>query len=654
LTAGSKWLDDESGHFSVASGGCGCVLNLVKRSRKLVWLAALFLVLAVVGLGLRFVKSRPESDAVIRGNAAYASGDWNRAADLARARVKAAPDDSGALRLLARSTARLGRDSTANALFARLGSAALESEDLFLLGLGLYRSGQVAQAERVWVRALAMDVHHPETLEQLGTLYASRNRLAEAAVLAERLSGQPGWEFKGELILGSLRSELNDPAGGAKALRRAFERPEAARLSIGVASKYQKLLGRMLIQTSKPDEARALLRGHLADGTDEEASWLLSRAELASGALAAASDALKAAGSYRKSHPLESEPSPFVGEARCALCHGEIFEAQQATRHSSTLLRGPSLAELRYPNQPIADPDDSKVTHVFRREDGRIWFETHTKDDVKKAVVEYAFGSRDHYASLVGTDEHGAPHILRLSYHQSGRESGWARTTGHSADAGGGRDLLGKPLDPIDGTHRCLFCHSTNPTAVLSKSGPESNDRGIGCERCHGPGALHLKAVAAKFPERAIINPKHATAEGRIRLCGQCHSYHQELTLPRTDSFWIRFQGTTLPWSRCYTESAGGLDCVTCHDPHKSGESTPEAYTDRCLSCHSPSRVRPAASSDSAAASPVGRRTVVCPINPTRSCVGCHMPPFWSEPIHAIFTDHYIRVHPEVKAQSLK
>ncbi len=115
----------------------------------------------------------------------------------------------------------------------------------------------------------------------------------------------------------------------------------------------------------------------------------------------------------------------------------------------------------------------------------------------------------------------------------------------------------------IDGIQRCLFCHSTNPRAVLDRSGPESSDRGIGCERCHGPGALHQIAVEAKFRDRAIINPKLATAEGRLRLCGQCHAYHRESSLPRTDSFWIRFQGTTLPWSRCYTRELG---CPRLHD----------------------------------------------------------------------------------------
>ena len=68
-----------------------------------------------------------------------------------------------------------------------------------------------------------------------------------------------------------------------------------------------------------------------------------------------------------------------------------------------------------------------------------------------RAVVRYAFGSRDHYTSLVGIDDGGTAHILRLSHFQSGRDSGWVRTTGHSADAAGGHDILGKPLDSIDG-----------------------------------------------------------------------------------------------------------------------------------------------------------------------------------------------------------
>ena len=47
-------------------------------------------------------------------------------------------------------------------------------------------------------------------------------------------------------------------------------------------------------------------------------------------------------------------------------------------------------------------------------------------------------------------------------------------------------------------------------------------------------------------------------------------------------------------------------------------------------------------------------RGASCPVNPSGGCIGCHMPPFESAPLHATFTDHFIRVHPERKAQSLK
>src|SRR5262249_19954018 len=98
---------------------------------------------------------------------------------------------------------------------------------------------------------------------------------------------------------------------------------------------------------------------------------------------------------------------------------------------------------------------------------------------------------------------------------------------------------------------------------------------------------------------------------------------------------------------------AGAFDCITCHDPHKSSGSRTEDYTSRCLKCHQTSTTRPAAASSSAAPAS-SRRTVVCPVSPTTGCVACHMPPFRSEPIHATFTDHYIRIHLELKAQSLK
>jgi len=634
--------------------------RLVPPSPKWLWVTLVVVILAGVGLYWGVSRLHREADLLSQGDRAYARRDFSKAAELARRRLKAAPDDVKAIRLLARSTARLGRDGAANVMFARLGSEALRAEDLFLLGRGLLRSGRGTEAQALWQKAVALEPDHAEALEQLGAMLASQNRLIEAAGLAERLARQPGFELRGELSLASLRAELGDPAGAAGLLHQALLRPEAARLDPASRAQYRKLLARTLLEMGQPAHAKAALDEVLKAGSDQQASWLLSRAGLQQRAKHEAEAALEAAGSYRAEHPLEWEPGRFVGEDRCAKCHHEIFEAHRAARHASSLLRAEGLAAFPFPAGNIPDPDHPAVSHRFRKDGGRVEFQTQTADRVHRAVLAYAFGSPDHYVSFVGSDEQGQPLIIRLSRYQSGQESGWVRTTGHSA-AVAAADALGKPLEAADGVYRCLFCHATAPNAVLKNVGPEAGDQGIGCERCHGPGGNHLEAMQTQFADPAIVSPAAASGEARIGLCGQCHGHHQESSLPRNDPYWIRFQATTLTWSRCYTASDGALDCVTCHDPHRNAEHAASFYEQKCLACHSgegpkdegggrrkdkdagAGRTKDELSS-TRHAPPATRRP--CPVSPAKGCLPCHMPSYRSQPLHASFADHYIRVHP--------
>jgi tetratricopeptide (TPR) repeat protein len=231
-------------------------------------------------LGLGWWWLRNGSRLLEQGRSAYSRGDWGQAEALARRRLKTDPNDPEAVRLLARSAARLGRDRFANALFARLGSGALEAEDLFLLGFGLNRTGQKERARQVWLKALALNPAHEETLEQLVISSTAQNRLAEAAQFAEGLSNQPGWELRGELDWGTLLSELGDPTAAASILRRALARPEAQSLAPTALARYRKLLARKLLETGRPGEASAALSTVLGQGPDPEASWLKSRAAL--------------------------------------------------------------------------------------------------------------------------------------------------------------------------------------------------------------------------------------------------------------------------------------------------------------------------------------------------------------------------------------
>ena len=130
-------------------------------------------------------------------------------------------------------------------------------------------------------------------------------------------------------------------------------------------------------------------------------------------------------------------------------------------------------------------------------------------------------------------------------------------TTGQPAEPDKPAHYLGKPLTE-DAVRRCLSCHVTSARAIAQGSGPGASDHGIGCEKCHGPGENHILAVKAELPDRAIIDPRMASGSRVVSLCAECHSPRHTEVL-REDPAAVRFQGTTLTWSRCFLESQDKL-----------------------------------------------------------------------------------------------
>jgi tetratricopeptide (TPR) repeat protein len=594
--------------------------------------------LGLGGLGWGWVRIKPSrsGDAV----AAYGRGDWLAASTLAQQRLQNAKDDPEALRTLARASARSSQYSTARAAYARLGAEFLEAEDHYLLGLCWRSAGRIQAAIGSWKSALAANPDHAETLNEMARIAMHQAHPIEAAQTAQRLARQPGWEVRGNLLLGMIRAADQDPAGAALALEQALGRDPSARIAPSERFGTHKLLARTLMQAGRPAEARQTLQTVLEAGADREASWLLSRAFLQEGDRSAAAIHLAHSGTYRADHPLEAEPSPYVGEARCAECHREVLRIMLASRHARTFTRGDDLAALPLPEEPVTDRDDPKVSHAFRRVDGQIQLETRVQDKVLRAVVDYALGSSDRYLSMVGHDEQSRVRVLRLSYYRGADGTGWDRTKDQPPRPESFEQFLGKTLDQVDGANECLKCHTTVGRSVRNRTGPESADHAIGCEGCHGPGGLHLASVSAHFSDLAIASPARASAAGVNHLCGRCHSQHL-IAMPSSlaDHAWARFPGSTLPSSRCYTESGGALGCVTCHDPHRDAETSVVFYERKCLSCHATS----ARARDGARASEEAFRSP-CPINATRDCLQCHMPKVWYPELHTHFTDHYIRV----------
>ena len=562
------------------------------------------------GIGCLVAGRRVSSDPLEQGIRAYDRGDWSAAARSARDTLKARKADPAALRLLARASVQLGRRRRgARDLYPALEAKTIQAEDYLLLGMVLKRRGQEDGAISAWVKALEAEPVSAETLAALAQLFYKvavetespesmmPHPLDEAARAAERLRRQPGWESRGEMMLGIVRGDSLDLTGAALAFRRVLDRDPKMADSNAQPDKLRKLFAWTFLQVGRPAEAGPHLESILARGPDPEASWLLSRVYLQQGAITAAQEALARAGSYRSDNPLEGEPSPFVGEARCQQCHPAIFQDSLANRHTQTYYRGVQLRALPRPNQPLADPTNPKVTHAIKEVDGVLWEETHLGDTVLRSMIEYAFGTADRYVTMVSRDSHDQYRLARLSHYHTAEGQGWDRTMLDRTDPTQTDDFQGELVSVRDGVAKCLYCHTTYARAGRDRIGPETTDRAIGCERCHGPGANHLAAVAAGFTDLAIVNPASASPQAVTeQRCNDCHILdrsfrHRDPEKPG----WVRSQGVGWTWSRCNIKSGGAFGCVTCHDPHKGARSTTAArYEAKCRACHSAATAQPA------------------------------------------------------------
>lgn len=227
----------------------------------------------------------------------------------------------------------------------------------------------------------------------------------------------------------------------------------------------------------------------------------------------------------------------------------------------------------------------------------------------------------------------------------------------------------------------CLFCHNAYPevarqsdTYGASQTFPHRLPHGIGCQRCHGPGADHIRFHAeGTTPEASIVNPARLKANLRDDVCDQCHlqpsvalfgirrfgrddysfvpgqplaDYLVPLDIldgnrPANDRFEINHHSYRLRQSRCFQKSDGALSCLNCHDPHRQIEPEQQAthYRAACQKCHSESACH--------------RPERLTPSD-TSNCVACHLPRRRTQDVvHVIATDHRITRRPPEPGESL-
>lgn len=358
---------------------------------------------------------------------------------------------------------------------------------------------------------------------------------------------------------------------------------------------------------------------------------------------------------YKNVHPRVR----YVGDQVCADCHSEIHKAYRKHPMGRAMAPIAAATSIERVDATAFNPFTSSALHYgVRHHEGRVYHRqwcAHADTAATEREVDFACGSGARARSYIIEDD-GFLFQSPITWYPQG--SRWDLSPSYEKR----NQHFSRPVSP-----GCLFCHCNHaehiPHTINRYKPPIFNGHAIGCERCHGPGELHVERRSSDEKvvglDETIVNPSRLEHSLREAVCQQCHLQSEQRVVARgrTDFdyrpglplhlFLMDFVNAREPGleakfvgsveqmmaSRCYNSSREPkkMGCVTCHDPHRhpTAEERVAHYRKSCLKCH--------AEQSCSLTSAVRREK-----SKQDSCIDCHMPRTGSEVNHTAITDHRI------------
>jgi predicted CXXCH cytochrome family protein len=367
----------------------------------------------------------------------------------------------------------------------------------------------------------------------------------------------------------------------------------------------------------------------------------------------------------------------YVGDAQCTECHEEICGTyHQHPMGRSAIVAGSDPLEQYGPDSKNPFRVGPYELTAVNSENGMMHRMSAVLADGSampplEVPVQIAIGSGTRGRSYLTID---GEYVWQSPISWYSTNQRW--------DVSPGFDLGYATQRPI--VSECLYCHVQQYDAIANtvnryREPIHSMQLSIGCERCHGPGQLHVDERRSDASlnntqhgdtqhgdaqhgdiDTSIVNPAHLSDSLQMSICAQCHLSGRERVVrrgrsenefrpglpfeqfataflahpdaPFRNKAVSHFDQSVL--AKCRTAAGSQLLCTSCHDPHRSPEPELAAsfYNQQCIDCHV----------DRGCSAPVETRQAK-----GDSCIDCHMPKSSSSNIpHTSLTDHRIRRDP--------
>jgi tetratricopeptide (TPR) repeat protein/catechol 2,3-dioxygenase-like lactoylglutathione lyase family enzyme len=362
----------------------------------------------------------------------------------------------------------------------------------------------------------------------------------------------------------------------------------------------------------------------------------------------------------------------YVGDEVCASCHLSIAESYRHHPMGRSLAPIAAIArEERYGKETRNPFEQFGFQFLVQPRDNKVFHQQLLRDAKGQVVAERV----DEVHFVLGSGANGHAYLFDRDGYVFESPISWFSQKQIWDISPGFKELSlsGRPI-----TANCLFCHCNRANSMKDSLNhyqkPIFDGYAIGCERCHGPGELHVqkreRAELVEGMDDTIVNPGRLPPALREAVCQQCHLIASERLLRRghehydyrpglpLHEFWAIFvapprltensqavgQVEQMYSSRCFRASDRQLGCISCHDPHALPPEKEKVsyYRQRCLQCHL----------ERACTAPAVDRQAT---KPSDNCIHCHMPPYATADIaHTAGTDHRIRKRPDKSLPSQK
>jgi len=215
----------------------------------------------------------------------------------------------------------------------------------------------------------------------------------------------------------------------------------------------------------------------------------------------------------------------YSGMQNCRSCHGDIYDTfiETGMGRSFDFASHEKSAASYGEHDLVYDAQNDLYYKPFFK-DSSLYIKEYRldgKDTVHARTEEITY--------VIGSGQHTNSHLLNINgyiyqapitfYTQENR---WDLAPGYEKT----NVRFARVIE-----EECLTCHNHYPTFIEgSINKVEQMPSGIACERCHGPGALHVKEkLAGKIIDTAyhtdysIVNPRALSRDLQMDLCQRCH-----------------------------------------------------------------------------------------------------------------------------------